>query len=184
MAFQPLFISWSGKGEVKTLTKAEWLGGIPLLGGEALLCAFYLNELLMKLLPREDAHEILFDKYAETIRHFSNGGSFSPVLRRFEKFFLKELGYELVLDHDASTGQKIDPLKDYTYDPERGPMEARHSGLEPIISGRTLLSLAQDELEGNKILAEARALMRLLINHRLDSRPLNSRKVFLELLEL
>src|SRR5689334_7971090 len=61
LAFQPVSVAWFGKAEVRTLTTAEWLGGIPLLRGEALLCGYYLNELLLKLLPREDSHEALFD---------------------------------------------------------------------------------------------------------------------------
>jgi hypothetical protein len=56
MGFQPLELGWFGGGEVKTLAKAEWLGGVPLLGGRCLLLGYYLNELLLKLLPREDAH--------------------------------------------------------------------------------------------------------------------------------
>jgi len=71
MAFQPLTFSWYGKGEVRTLTKAEWGGGQPLLKGEALLCGFYLNELMIKLLPREDGHEALFERYAEALRHLA-----------------------------------------------------------------------------------------------------------------
>ena len=54
--FQPLLLSWAGQQELKTLIKAEWRGGLPLVGGSALLCGFYLNELLLKLLPREDPH--------------------------------------------------------------------------------------------------------------------------------
>src|SRR4051794_13373877 len=57
LSFQPLALSWFGKGELRTMARAEWLGGQPLLQGEALLCGFYLNELLLRLLPREDAHE-------------------------------------------------------------------------------------------------------------------------------
>ena len=72
MAFQPLELGWAGKGEVQTLMKAEWQGGQPLLTGKALFCAYYLNELLMHLLPREDAHERLFSVYAETLRRFSD----------------------------------------------------------------------------------------------------------------
>jgi hypothetical protein len=56
MSFQPLELGWFGGGEVKTLAKAEWLGGMPLLGGRCLLLGYYLNELLLKMLPREDAH--------------------------------------------------------------------------------------------------------------------------------
>jgi DNA repair protein RecO (recombination protein O) len=55
-AFQPLTLAWAGAGELKTLLKAEWRGGLALPSGAALLCGFYLNELLLKLLPREDAH--------------------------------------------------------------------------------------------------------------------------------
>ena len=68
MAFQPLEMTWSGKGEVVTLHHAEWQGGQPLLEGRALLCAYYLNELLLNLLPREDAHEQVFDHYARTLQ--------------------------------------------------------------------------------------------------------------------
>ena len=184
MAFQPLSLSWHGKGEVKTLTKAEWLGGVRLLRGEALLCAFYLNELLMRLLAREDAHETLFDRYADTLRHFAEGEASAPILRRFEKTLLKELGYELLLEREAFSGEEIDPAKDYTYDPERGPLAARGGSTEQTVSGRTLLNLARDEFADGRTLQESRALMRSLINHRLESRPLNSRKVFRELLEL
>ena len=67
MAFQPLLIDWSGGGEMKTLVRAEWQGGQPLLGGQALLCAYYLNELLMRLLPREDPHPVLFRAYGDAL---------------------------------------------------------------------------------------------------------------------
>ena len=62
-AFQPLCLSWAGAGELKTLTRAEWRGGLPLVTGAALLCGFYLNELLLKMLPREDPHPDLFGDY-------------------------------------------------------------------------------------------------------------------------
>jgi len=183
MAFQPLSLSWYGKGEVKTLSKAEWLGGVGLLRGEALLCAFYLNELLMRLLAREDAHEALFDRYAEALQHFAAGEASAPILRRFEKALLKELGYALVLDREAG-GEAIDPAGYYTYDPEKGPLAAKDKNTEQAVMGSTLLSLARDEFDDHRSLHEARALMRALINHRLEARQLNSRKVFRELLEL
>src|SRR5437762_1362429 len=65
LAFQPLLVSWSGKGELYTLIRAEWHGAYQPLRGLSLICGFYLNELLLKLLPRHDAHERLFDTYAE-----------------------------------------------------------------------------------------------------------------------
>jgi DNA repair protein RecO (recombination protein O) len=62
-AFQPLLLSWSGQAELKTLIRAEWRGGLPLVRGSALLCGFYLNELLLKLLAREDSHPQLYAAY-------------------------------------------------------------------------------------------------------------------------
>ncbi|MBK7685089.1 MAG: DNA repair protein RecO [Rhodocyclaceae bacterium] len=106
MAFAPLELGWFGGGEVKTLAKAEWLGGMPLLSGRCLLLGYYLNELLVKLLPRDDAHPQLFDAYSDALRALSNGAEDAPELRRFEQSLLKELGYGLTLDVDAKSGDK------------------------------------------------------------------------------
>src|ERR1035437_4963110 len=88
-AFQPLELGWFGGGEVRTLAKAEWIGGMPLLGGTALMLGDYLNELLLKLMPREDAHGALFDAYAQTLQALAvgQGGGEVPAvhLRLFEK---------------------------------------------------------------------------------------------------
>ncbi|MFM9970882.1 MAG: DNA repair protein RecO [Burkholderiales bacterium] len=183
MAFQPLSIGWMGKSEVKTLTRAEWQGGLALLRGEALLCGFYLNELLMRLLAREDAHEPLYRCYAEVLRELSAGEPPAPALRRFEKALLRELGYALMLDRDATSGARIDAARHYTYDPERGPLLAPDDQAGAI-SGKTLMCLSRDELQDARVLHEARGLMRALIDHRLEPRQLNSRRVFRELLEL
>src|SRR5260370_33338727 len=83
-AFQPLTLSWAGSGELKTLIHAEWRGGLPLVCGSALLCGFYLNELLLKLLPREDPHPRLFDAYESALSRLANGAAQAPVLRPFE----------------------------------------------------------------------------------------------------
>jgi len=113
-AFQPLELSWFGGGEVKTLAKAEWLGGLPLLVGPGLLSGFYLNELLMKLLPREDAHPALFDAYGEALAALAGGAFEAAELRRFEKILLRELGYGLRLDHDVY-GRPIEAQRSYRY---------------------------------------------------------------------
>src|SRR5258706_14849922 len=89
LAFQPLALSWFGKGELRTLARAEWVGGQPLLHGEALLCGFYLNELLLRLLPREDPHDALFSRYWETLRELTPPGGSVPALRSFERALLK-----------------------------------------------------------------------------------------------
>ena len=123
MGFQPLEMTWSGKGDVVTLHNAEWQGGQP--QGRALLCGYYLNELLINLLPREDAHEQLFEHYSATLQALSSSETqdaafFSAALRRFEKRLLGELGYGLMLAHDTA-GQAIAPDNRYLYEMESGP---------------------------------------------------------------
>jgi len=184
MAFQPLMLAWFGKGELKTLAHVEWTGGQALLQGEALLCGFYLNELLVKLLAREDPHEQLFERYREAVRALSAGEPSAPILRAFEKALLQELGYAMVLEREAASGRAIDPGALYTYDPERGPVALEGRWAELQLSGSTLLDLARDDLSDPRTLAQAKALMKALIAHRLEYQPLNSRRIFKELLEL
>ena len=69
--FQPLSISFSGKSELRTLIDAEWVGGMLPLEKTALLCGFYLNELLVKLLARDDPHPKLFDHYVATLNELA-----------------------------------------------------------------------------------------------------------------
>lgn len=189
LEFQPLELGWSGKGEVKTLMKAEWQGGLPPPAGRALLCAYYLNEMLLKLLPREDAHERLFAVYADTLERFSAGVSEAD-LRRFEHALLAELGYGLTLTRDA-TGEPIDSEACYAYRIERGPVRlpAREdegrapdddASAAPVVRGRSLLDLDAGQFSDPRSLAEAKQLMRVLCNHYLDGRVLQTRRIFME----
>lgn len=184
LAFQPLALSWFGKGEVRTLARAEWIGGQALLRGEALLCGFYLNELLLRLLPREDPHDALFLRYGEALGRLASETQSAPALRSFEKALLKELGYAMSFERDSASGSPVDPSKTYAYDPERGPVEIRGAGTEPLVSGRTLLDMARDDYADPQTQQQAKALMRALINHRLEYQPLRSRQVFRDLLAL
>jgi DNA repair protein RecO (recombination protein O) len=184
LAFHPLALSWFGKGEVRTLARAEWIGGQAPLRGEALLCGFYLNELLMRLLPREDPHDALFLRYQETLGRLASETDSAPVLRSFEKGLLKELGYAMTLDRDSVSGGPIDPAKSYAYDPERGPIEVNGTATEPLVSGRALLDIARDDYHDPATQQQAKLLMRALINHRLEYRPLRSREIFRELQQL
>lgn len=185
MAFQPLALSWSGRGELRLLLRAEWQGGQPRLQGRALLCGFYLNELLLKLLPREDAHEQLFLDYQAALARLAGNPEPGAVLRRFEKALLRELGYALGLDRGDVSGTRIDPERSYAYEPERGPVAvngAARAGL--VLSGQTLLDIARDDYDNPRTLQQAKALMRMLISHRLEQKPLNSRRIFEELQQL
>ena len=145
LAFQPLALSWFGKGEVRTLARAEWIGGTLRLQGEALMCGFYLNELLLRLLPREDPHDALLGCYRDALQQLASRGDSAPVLRSFERALLKELGYAVALERDSANGSAIDPAKSYRYDPERGPVEAGEDATESVVSGRTLHDMARDD---------------------------------------
>ncbi|MCX7167769.1 MAG: DNA repair protein RecO [Rhodocyclales bacterium] len=192
MSFQPLELGWFGGGEVKTLARAEWLGGMPLLGGRCLLLGYYLNELLLKMLPREDAHGALFDAYAAALRALAAGAADAPELRRFEKTLLKELGYGLTLDVEMGTGLPVVADGEYTYLIERGPVaksdasedSMRDPGGTPNLCGKTLLDMAADDYSDPRTRVESRQLMRQLIAHHLGGKPLQSRRVFMELQEL
>ncbi len=91
-AFQPLTVSWSGGGEVKTLTRAE-LAGLRQLTGRSLMSAWYMNELILRLLPREDPHAQLYDAYEAALGALEEGGRAAEALRRFEWTLLEETGY-------------------------------------------------------------------------------------------
>ena len=189
-AFQPLTLSWAGGGELKTLLKAEWDGGLPLPRGAALLCGFYLNELLLKLLAREDPHAALFRDYQDALVALSEGITVAEqgaVLRRFELRLLAELGYALPLTHDADTGAAIDPAARYHYDFGRGPRTltaniAREPGMRyPAIQGATLLGLATNTYPDAGTAAEAKRLMREVLDHYLEERRIFSRRVVQDL---
>jgi DNA repair protein RecO (recombination protein O) len=184
LAFQPLELGWFGTGEVKTLAKAEWQGGLPLLTGKSLLLGYYLNELLLKLLPREDAHATLYDAYAAALAAMARGGVETAELRRFEKVLLRELGYGLALDRQADNGEPVRPDRQYVYLVERGAIEATGREGVPELSGKTLLDLAADDYRDPRTLAESKALMRQLMTHYLGGQVLQSRRIFVELQEL
>jgi len=186
LAFQPLLLSWSGRRELRTLVKAEWQGGLSPLSGLALICGFYLNELLLRLLPRDDPHERLFDYYRETLALLAGRGSPAPVLRRFELRLLQELGYAVPLDHDAGTGLGLDPDRQYAYIPEQGPVPASAAppGTAVEFRGKTLLDMAHGEYADPVTLAQSKTLMRLLINHQLGGHPLHTRQLLKDLKEL
>lgn len=190
--FQPLLLSWSGAGELKTLIKAEWRGGVPLLQRSALLCGFYLNELLLKLLPREDPHPSLYEAYEAAIVHLASGLSQAPVLRGFELDLLAELGYALPLDREALTGAPIDPRARYHYAPDHGPRrvvndegrdgtfvaEPRAAG---TVSGAALLALANRCYDDAATAVEAKRLMREVLDHHLEQRSVESRRLLQDL---
>jgi DNA repair protein RecO (recombination protein O) len=188
-AFQPLALSWAGTGELKTLAKAEWRGGLPLPGGGALLCGFYLNELLLKPLPREDAHPALYRDYVSALRALTadaTPAAQAATLRHFELRLLAELGYALTLTHDVATGTPIEAGERYHYAFDRGPqrMTAEPRAAWPVVRGATLIALASERYPDSEVAAEARRLMRGVLDHYLDERRIFSRRVVEDLAAL
>lgn len=185
MAFQPLLLSWAGKSELRTLHKAEWQGGIPQLHGLGLMCGFYLNELLLKFLAREDPHEALYGVYQDAIIRLAHEPEPAAILRRFEKALLKELGYELLLHREAESGRPIEADKHYTYVVERGPvMIGPETDTQLAISGQTLIDLHNDDFASAMTLAQSKTLMRFLVNHYLGNQELLTRQLLREMQQI
>ena len=183
-SFQPLSIGWSGKSELRTLTAAEWVGGLPPLEKSALLCGFYLNELLQKLLAREDPHPRLFDHYTATLHELSQTESIPIALRKFELALLKETGVGGDLAICAATGQGIDPEREYVVDPERGPRPARPADVWPQVSGKTLLDMVREDYADAVTQLQSKFLMRFLLAHHLGGAQVKTRQILIDLMQL
>ena len=188
-AFQPLALSWAGAGELKTLVKAEWQGGLPLRGGAALLCGFYLNEWLLKLLAREDAHPALWRQYESALRALTANqapGAQAATLRRFELRLLAELGYALTLTRDVARDAPVEAGERYPYAFDRGPQHvaAEPRASWPVVRGETLLALATERYPDADVAAEAKRLMRGILDHYLERRHIFSRRMVRDLAAL
>jgi len=182
--FQPLQASWSGKSELRTMIDAEWVGGMLPLEKTALLCGFYLNELLVKLLARDDPHPALFDHYVATLNQLAHNEPAPIVLRKFERALLKETGVAADLSRCTSTRAPVDPLVDYVVDPERGARLVRAADSWPVVSGKTLLDMEREDYTDPATQAQSKQLMRFLLAHQLGGAPLNTRQILIDLMQL
>ena len=180
--FQPLALSWTGKGEVRTLTGAEWVGGMLPLTGDALLCGFYVNELLVKFLAREDPHPELFRHYVVTLTRLAHDEPPVQVLRSFERVLLRETGYALALNRTVNRKTVVAEGR-YVFDPERGVREASDEwpAQWPVLSGQTLLDMEEDDYHRPQTVAQSKALMRFLLNTYLGGTPLATRQILIDL---
>lgn len=190
--FQPLALTWFGRGELRTLKAAEPSAPAIPLGGQALLSAFYLNELLLKLTHRDDPHEGLFGAYDEAIaslRAVARAATrdIEPILRRFELKLLQELGYAVELTREVATHEPILAEREYWYVVERGPVAAGE-GEPPAnavrLSGLTLIDLERGRFEDAATAAQSKQLMRLLIHHSLNGQELSTRALVRDLQNL
>lgn len=172
--FVPLLLSRSGRGEVRTLGRYEAEGPPIALAGERLYCGFYVNELLVHLLPREEAHPTLFAAYGDTLARLARDDDPEPALRCFEVALLAELGYALLLDREADGAAPVEATVRYDFVIEKGPVAATGGEL----SGTTLLKLASGAAPVGEERREARRLLRRVLDHYLGGRPLKSRELF------
>ncbi len=182
--FAPLALAWSGRNEIKSLVRVEWLGGLAPLRGDGLLAAFYLNELLVRLLQRGDAHVPLFGSYLQTLRELETEGvAREAVLRAFELDLLREMGYAPALDH-AADGDPIEANRWYRVDPQRGFVGAGGPTDESCVRGASILALARRDLTQPQVAADSKTVLRQLIRYHLNGQPLNTRRIFQDLRRL
>lgn len=168
---RPLLLSWIARGELGTVTGIEAQGLPVALAGEPLFCAWYANELLMRLCAREDPHPILFAAYVRLLARLADDTE--PALRAFECRLLEELGYGLRLPAD------LDPDQHYRYDSERGPVPATAD--DRSLTGASLIALRDDRLDSANARRDARRLLRAALRQQLGNRPLESARLLREL---
>lgn len=174
----PLRLQFGGRGELMNLVRAEPVAHPPLLAGERLYCLFYVNELVMRLTASHDPNQALFEIYCDALAALTGDSAIEMTLRRFEKQLLDALGFGLQLDCEADSDQPLAAEGYYHYDVERGPVPIGPEATGIRVRGATLLALGLDETLSAEALREAKRLMRHVLNHHLDGRPLTSRKLF------
>jgi len=178
-AFRPLLLSWSGRGELMSLAGAEGGGSPPRLEGRGLLSAFYVNELIMRLLHRSDPHPELYHAYESTLQGLAGPEDQEAILRVFEKRLLETLGYGLSLDADAVTGEPLMSGRSYRYLADQGPVSEAQGGMGGVLlDGEALLALKREVLDSPNLLAQAKRLMRYVLGTYLGDKPLASRELF------
>jgi DNA repair protein RecO (recombination protein O) len=196
--FRPLLLSWSGRGEAPALTGAENAEGAPALPAAQLMSAFYLNELLLKLVTRHDPHPRLFDQYEATLAQLRGVARAEVVatevtatevtvaeaaLRQFEARLLEFIGYGLDLAAEADTGQPVRGDACYHFQPGVHGMVIAEPGSPGAIYGSVLQRLAAGSgVAGEAELRQARGLMRAALDHCLEGRELHTRTVARSLL--
>lgn len=179
--FQALRLSWFMRSDLGTLTGAE-IDSAPLaLGGDALLSAYYVNELVLNFLHRHDPQPEIFDAYSQTITALAHSEELAANLRVFEIELLRLLGYALNLEYDVTRHEPIEEQRFYEYRVDQGPVGVSRSEGPMVFAGASLRGIAQSGFDDPAVLRDAGRLLREVIRHHLDGRELKSRKVLLDL---
>ncbi|MFT3717986.1 DNA repair protein RecO [Pseudorhodoferax sp.] len=192
LPLQALRLSFGGDGEIRTLKGAEWAGGHVMPTGGALLAGYYLNELLLRLLAREDAHPELFDAYAQAVALLASehGEAQQAVLRSFELLLLRETGVLPALDAETATLAPLDPAAQYVLVPEGG-LRARHGDDRAGLAGAQWQALQQALQDAAPFMATLHACahlngalkpqLRNLLHYHCGGAALHTRQLLLDL---
>lgn len=184
--FQKLQLRWSGRNELRTGRDAEAIGAGFLLSGRASYCGLYLNELVLRLLFKEDAHPALFQAYSVALCGLSSvmdAMDSETILRRFERNLLAEIGFEIPLQYDTQ-GHSIAKEHWYRYEADEGfcpvnlplhPQMAAH-----CFSGEHILMIDAENFDQPDVRKSAKRLMRLALAPHLGNKPLESRQLFIQ----
>ena len=179
--YQSYLLSWTARAELGTLTGIELADKVRPLGPRPVMAGFYLNEITMRLLHRHEPHAELYDAYAAAIRGLANNEPQGALLRYYEHTLLKSLGYGVILEQDVTTGEAVRPGKDYIYRYGAGPglmPKNGRAGAGPVVSGDTLLQIANQTLADKRNITEAKRLFRAILAGYLGNRPLASRQLY------
>lgn len=178
--FQPLSVSWRGRGELVTVTQLELSGTPYRFTGHVLWTGLYVNELLTRLLGPQEAATDLFASYGEVLHAIDELPQPEAALRVFEKRLLTSIGYALQLDEEAQGGAGICAHRQYRYIAEVGatPISAQSPAAGVTISGEALLALADEQLAEVRVLRECKLLTRYVLRHYLGDKPLISRQLY------
>ena len=188
--FQTLAMGFSGKGAVRTLLDAEWVGGIPMLQGGALISGYYMNEWLMRALAREDVSAGLFDAYQHGLADLSlnahTASEQAQVLRRFELALLSELGFAPDLAAlgeiaaDASIGYDVAQQRWFHL-----PSTTANNEDVPIrLTGQTVLDIRAGVFHSTRTQTEAKTLFQAMLAQHVTDKPLFTRHILSELKQL
>jgi DNA repair protein RecO (recombination protein O) len=180
--FEPLVLSWSGRGDLATLQQAERTGTGVTLRDAGLAAGFYANELLIRLLGRRDPHPVLFAHYSALLEELVSPERIEPGLRNFEVALLTELGFGLNLGRSALDHTPLDKDQNYEYQLERGVVPAAMETGSLVFKGSVLLAIDAGNWTDLETRRAAKRLLRYTLDHYLDGRELKTRKVYTAML--
>jgi len=195
LPLQPLHVAFGGDAEIRTLKGAEWMGGHVMPTGDALMSGIYLNELLLKLLARDDPHPRLFDVYTRVVQVIASrhGEALQSALRAFELLLLREIGLLPLLDAQTLTLRALDPEGRYSLVPEGG-LRQTHDADRASLSGAQWIALQQSLSDNapftatlracSEVMAELKPQLRTLLNYHCGVTTLRTRQLMIDLQSL